>query len=158
MTTTPIALTRANTILYCQNWEETVHFYRQLLCFPVAFENDWFVEFHLVGSNYLSIAQAARATIAAVAGQGVTLTWQVEDLEGVERFLHSQGIATTPIRRKWNARVLYCYDPEGHRLEFWANHIGQSAAPEEGVRRRSRPAQPDSSGFGCQPGDSSPGG
>lgn len=124
MTPPPITLTRANTILYCHYWEETVHFYRELLGLPIAFENDWFVEFHLIGQNYLSIANAARATISAVAGQGVTLTWQVDDLEGVRDVLQARGIAVTPIRWKWNARVLYCRDPEGHRLEFWANHIG----------------------------------
>ncbi|MCA9950615.1 MAG: VOC family protein [Anaerolineales bacterium] len=30
----------------------------------------------------------------------------------------AQAIETTPIRDKWGARVFYCFDPEGHRIEF----------------------------------------
>ena len=56
--------TRANTILYCRNWAATVAFYRRL-AFPVGFENDWFVEFHLSGDAYLSVAAAGRASVAA---------------------------------------------------------------------------------------------
>ena len=57
--------TRANTILYCHNWAATVAFYCRL-AFPVIFENGWFVEFHLSGDAYLSIADAIRASVAAV--------------------------------------------------------------------------------------------
>jgi catechol 2,3-dioxygenase-like lactoylglutathione lyase family enzyme len=112
---------RANTILYCRNWAATVAFYRDTLGLPVSFENDWFVEFHLVDSAYLSIAAAERSSIAAVAGQGITLAWQVNDLEDVHGQLQVQGVTVTPIRRRWGARVFYCHDPEGHRLEFWSN-------------------------------------
>ena len=71
------ALLRANTILYCRAWAATVAFYRHLLGLPVGFENDWFVEFRLNDGAYLSIADARRASIAAVAGQGITLAWQI---------------------------------------------------------------------------------
>ena len=126
MTPPPITLTRTNTILYCSHWQETVDFYRRLLRFPVAFENKWFVEFQLMDHSYLSIVDAARATIASVAGQGITLTWQVADLEGVHSYLQAQGIAATQIQHIWRSRVFYCHDPEGHRLEFWAQ---ETAAP-----------------------------
>lgn len=127
MTKLPIVITRANTVLYCRNWAETIRFYRHQLCLPVAFENAWFVEFQLSEDAFLSIADAARASIASVAGQGITLTLQVDDLEKVREHLLSQGILVTPIRRKWNSRVFYCHDPEGHRLEFWANDLHPSA-------------------------------
>lgn len=115
-----VTLKRSNTILYCRYWMETVHFYKNQLCFPVAFENDWFVEFQLTSTSYLSIANAARATIADVKGQGVTLTWEVTDIEKAKVNLEMQDIVTTPIRHKWGALSFYCSDPEGHRLEFWA--------------------------------------
>jgi catechol 2,3-dioxygenase-like lactoylglutathione lyase family enzyme len=114
---------RTNTILYCRHWMETVNFYKRILCLPVAFENDWFVEFQLTDNSFLSIANSARSTISDVQGQGVTLTWEVMDLEKAKENLETQGIVTTPLQRKWNARVFYCQDPEGHRLEFWANDI-----------------------------------
>ena len=118
-------LQRTNMILYCCHWMETVRFYREQLCFPVAFVNDWFVEFQLSDVSFLSIANSARATIADVQGQGVTLTWEVTDLEEAKEHLEMQGVATTPIRRKWGALAFYCTDPEGHRLEFWAKANGK---------------------------------
>lgn len=119
MTNFWVTLKRSNTILYCRYWIETVHFYKNQLCFPVAFENDWFVEFQLTNTSFLSIADSARATITDVNGQGVTLTWEVADIEKTKAHLEMQDIATTQIRRRWGAWSFYCSDPEGHRLEFW---------------------------------------
>jgi catechol 2,3-dioxygenase-like lactoylglutathione lyase family enzyme len=115
---------RTNTILYCLNFTETVQFYKVQLGLPVTFANDWFVEFQLAGSSFLSIANAARATVSAVEGQGVTLALQVEDVCEVRDDLQSRGIQTTPLQHKWGGKVMYCLDPEGHRLEFWQADIG----------------------------------
>jgi catechol-2,3-dioxygenase len=115
-----IPLIRTNTILYCQRWTETVQFYKNVINLPVSFENDWFIEFQLTETSYLSIANSARASINDVQGQGVTLTWQVTDLAQVKARLDRQAVTTTPIKEKWSAQVFYCHDPEGHRLEFWA--------------------------------------
>lgn len=119
MTNPIFTLQRSNTILYCRHWRETVHFYKKQLCFPVAFENDWFIEFQLTDTSFLSIANSTRATISDVQGQGVTITWEVMDLENAKEHLEIQGVTTTPIQRKWGALAFYCTDPEGHRLEFW---------------------------------------
>ena len=124
MAISQIALQRTNTILYCRRWLETVHFYKNQMGLPVVFENDWFVEFRLTDTSFLSIADSARATISDVQGQGMTLTWQVTSLASIKAYLKAQGIATTPVQRKWNALVFYCTDPEGHRLEFWTNEDG----------------------------------
>ena len=115
-----LRIQRTNTILYCRTWQPTVHFYREQLGLPVAFENEWFVEFGLTEDSFLSVADAGRATIASVGGQGITVTLQVPDVEGVKDILDEQGVETTPIRHKWGGAVLYCHDPEGHRLEFWS--------------------------------------
>lgn len=126
-----ITLQRSNTILYCRHWMETVHFYKKQLGLPVAFENDWFVEFQLTDTSFLSIANSTRATISDVQGQGVTLTWQVMDLEKTREQLEMRGIATTPIQRKWGALACYCHAPEGHRLEFWAKANKQGSRLDE---------------------------
>lgn len=112
-------LDRANLILYCRHWQDTVDFYRRHLGLPVAFENDWFVEFQLTPDAFLSIADSRRASIRDVHGQGITLTLRVADVDATQAALQDRGIESTPIRRKWDALVFYCYDPEGHRLEFW---------------------------------------
>jgi len=119
-----LQLRRTNTILYCQNWESTAAFYRDKLGLPVTFVNDWFVEFALyegvdTGGAHLSIADAARASIGAVSGQGITLAWQVDDLPAVREQLEAVGVAVTPIKLRWGASVCYCRDPEGHRIELW---------------------------------------
>lgn len=114
-----IAPRRTNTILYCRLWHDTIHFYRDQLALPVVFANDWFVEFALTGTSFLSIANAARATVDAVQGQGITLTWQVGDVAAARAALTARGIAVTPIQPKWGSQVCYCTDPEGHRLELW---------------------------------------
>jgi catechol 2,3-dioxygenase-like lactoylglutathione lyase family enzyme len=87
----------------------------------VEFHNDWFVEFRLTSSSFLSIADAARATIGAVAGQGVTLTWMVPDPAATRAVLQERGIEVTQIETRWGANVFYCHDPEGHRIEIWSN-------------------------------------
>ncbi|MEZ6093443.1 MAG: DUF542 domain-containing protein [Pirellulaceae bacterium] len=110
---------RTNTILYCERWLETVQFYREAIGFPVSFKNDWFVEFKISDSSFLSIANAARATIEPVCGQGVTLSWQVEDLPQIRSKLQTRDVLTTEIKPKWNAHVFYFRDPEGHRIELW---------------------------------------
>ena len=131
MTNTLLSLQRSNTILYCRHWIETVRFYKKQMCLQAAFENDWFVEFQLTDTSFLSIANSARATIPDVRGQGITLAWEVRNLEQVKERLEMQEISTTPIQRRWNALVFYCYDPEGHRLEFWANENGNGSSHDE---------------------------
>ena len=116
-----LSIERTNTVLYCERWLETVAFYRTVLGLRVAFENDWFVEFQLAGSSFLSIADASRATIGAVDGQGVTLTWQVPMIVETRTLLESSGVDVTEIKSRWGADVFYCHDPEGHRIELWSD-------------------------------------
>lgn len=85
---------RTNTILYCRNWEAAVRFYRNILDFEINHKTEWFVEFHLVGDTYLSIADASRASIKSAAGDGITLSWQVQDVEFAHRRLQQLGVLT----------------------------------------------------------------
>lgn len=110
---------RTNTILYCQRWTNTVAFYRDILKFSITHQNDWFVEFRLTSQSYLSVANADRATIDSVEGQGMTLAWQVDDIHGLHADLQKQDVTVTAIQEKWGAHVFYIHDPEGHRIEFW---------------------------------------
>ncbi|MCB0192422.1 MAG: VOC family protein [Anaerolineae bacterium] len=116
-----LQLKTTNTILYCRKWAETVDFYRTLLELPVTFESDWFVEFQLSDTAHISIADERRAGIKSSGGQGVTLTMQVEDIQTIWEWLHSQGINVGPIKsHRWGAKVFYFFDPEGYRLEIWS--------------------------------------
>lgn len=121
MKNSSLHFTTTNTILYCRQWQATVTFYRDLLKLSVTFASDWFVEFALTETARLSVADEQRATIKSNAGAGITLTFQVQDLQATWQWLHNQGGAPGPVRRHaWGAQVFYLKDPEGHRLEFWS--------------------------------------
>ena len=110
---------RSNIILYCKQWEKTVHFYEHTLGFKVEFRSDWFVEFHIHAGSYLSVADETRSKINSVAGDGITLTWRVDNLQAVHASLVQGDVSITDIQEKWGAQVCYMHDPEGHRIELW---------------------------------------
>lgn len=110
----------SNTILYCRRWAETVDFYGRVLGLPVSVEKDWFVEFQLTERSFVSIADARRSRIESAAGQGVTLTLQVNDIHAVRAELEEAGVGPGPVKlHPWGALGFFCRDPEGYRIEFW---------------------------------------
>jgi len=110
---------RTNTILYCSEWDATVAFYREIFRFRITHQTPWFVEFQLSESAFLSIADAQHTSIESVAGQGITLSWQTDDVQHMHETLQQAGVAVTDIKKKWNANLFYLRDPEGHRIELW---------------------------------------
>jgi len=97
-----------------------VGFYRDKLKLPVHHEREWFVEFHLTKAAYLSIADASLTSVKSADGDGVTVSWQVDDIELTHGWLHGLGIDTSEIKTIWDARSFFFFDPEGHRIEIWA--------------------------------------
>ena len=119
--TLPSAVNRANTILYARRWEESVAFYRDRLGFAVAFRNDWFVEFRLTPTAYLSVADQSRTTMASGDGKGITLSFRIDDLQAAHRAFTKDRLEPTAIRTQvMGADVFYLTDPEGNRIEFWS--------------------------------------
>ncbi len=110
---------RINTILNCRNWDAMERFYRDVLNFVIHHQTDWFIEFQIVGDSYLSIANAAYASIQSADGNGITLSWQVEDVESAYNMLNELGVKTSLIKNIWGAKAFYFFDPEGHRVELW---------------------------------------
>ena len=111
---------RINTILYCQNWDDTVKFYRDVLKLIVNHKAQWLIEFQVIDITFLSIANAASTSIQSSKGSGITLSFQVENVDAVQRQLSEIGIETGPIKSIWGARAFYIFDPEGHRIELWS--------------------------------------
>ncbi|MEX1037405.1 MAG: VOC family protein, partial [Acidimicrobiia bacterium] len=72
-----------------------------------------------VGPGFLSIADAARATVGQTRGQGVTLSWKVDDVDTARRDLQAKGIDVSAVKRRWGAPAIDFHDPEGHRVELW---------------------------------------
>ena len=53
-------------------------------------------------------------------GKGITLSWQVDELEGLRDYLVNNGVRVTEIKsHSWRAPWFYAWDPEGTRIEFW---------------------------------------
>ena len=112
-----------NTIVYCRKWKETVAFYETRLKFQATVALEWFVEFKLNETARLSVADAARTSMESCEGKGITLTMEVDDIESTHVYLEKAGINPPAIRdHAWGARVIYIYDPEGNRLEFWSQN------------------------------------
>ena len=111
---------RSNTILYVDRWRDVVAFYRDGLGLAIEFENDWFVEFSVGPASFVSVADAARASIRPGHGAGLTLSWQVADVRAVRADLIERGIDVGEVGRRWGAVVFDVLDPSGNRLEFWS--------------------------------------
>jgi catechol 2,3-dioxygenase-like lactoylglutathione lyase family enzyme len=118
-----------NTILYCERWDETIRFYRDLLKLPIDHETDWFVGFQITSQAFLSVAHAERTTLRSAQGDGVTLSLRVKDVDSVHRAFTGLGLEPGDIRTVWGARAFYLHDPEGHRIEVWAH--GTTHSPDE---------------------------
>ncbi|WP_319522006.1 VOC family protein [uncultured Desulfosarcina sp.] len=119
--TLPSAVNRANTILYAKRWKASVAFYRDCLGLEVVFRNDWFVEFRLTPTAYLSVADQSRTTMASGNGKGITLSFRIDDLQAAHRAFIKDGLVPTAIRAQvMGADVFYLTDPEGNRIEFWS--------------------------------------
>ena len=110
-----------NTIIYCKRWSKTREFYSEILGLEERFQkDDWFVEYTLFGGSCLSIADAARCTVKASGGAGLTLSFQVENLLALFVYLMDRQITPTPIRENsWRAPFFFIRDPENTRIEFW---------------------------------------
>lgn len=120
--TSPFSIAEANTILYCARWRETTAFYREVLELPVRMEREWLVELRLREGAYLSLADAGRATMGAIDGRGLTLTWRVADLRACHARLAARGVPVGPIREHpWGATLFRFRDPEGNRVEIWSD-------------------------------------
>ena len=114
------SLIRTNTVLYCKEWEKTVAFYRDQLKLPILFATDWFAEFGLNEMSRLSIADEKRSSIKGCSGKGVTIAFEVNDIEAARECSVNAGLIPTPLKsHPWDARVFYIHDPEGHRIEIW---------------------------------------
>lgn len=111
---------RVNTILYCQLWQQTVAFYRDVLGLRVGMSNHWFVEFELNEAARLSVADQRQATIKSNEGRGITLSLMVHELEQRHAQLVAVGQSCSDIKPLWGGRVFYLNDPEGNRIELWS--------------------------------------
>ncbi|MFN3256409.1 MAG: VOC family protein [Ilumatobacter sp.] len=116
----PVRVVASNTILYTDRWSEVTAFYRTGLGLRPTMERDWFIEFELYAGVHVSVADASRASIVSGDGAGLTLSWRVPDSLACRRQLVQNGVAVSPIQKRWGAPGFFVTDPAGNRIEFWS--------------------------------------
>lgn len=110
---------RANTILYCHRWKESVAFYKEVLGLRPTVQREWFVEFQLSNHAYISVADDRRTSVKSSAGTGVTVSIAVENVQAARDQIASRGGTPEKVRSVWGSKAFFVYDPEGYRIEFW---------------------------------------
>ncbi|HUN23770.1 MAG TPA: VOC family protein [Anaerolineales bacterium] len=116
-----------NTLLYVENFAECLQFYRTLLqCEPRA-HRTWMVEF-LLGERYATLAGSALSLLDVAHSRqkasrlgGLTLVWQVADIQAQVQRLRLAGIVVPEpqLNAKWQALSVFFADPDGNRVELW---------------------------------------
>ena len=114
-------------ILYVNDFEKTMHFYKDILGLPVKMQQDTYVEFD-TGATTLSIntRQSIKEEIglnvpeASVSTQTFEIGFVVDDVPATIDKLRGQGvpIIKEPVTKPWGQTVAYAADPDGHYIEI----------------------------------------
>jgi catechol 2,3-dioxygenase-like lactoylglutathione lyase family enzyme len=100
--------------------DRSVAFYRDLLQQePDFYKPSVYAEFRLLGMK-LGIfcpKEANRGEFSDSRGSGISICWEVEDLDEAIAHLHQLGYPPKdPIYQASHGREIYAYDPDGNRL------------------------------------------
>lgn len=110
-----------HTVLYCRKWTECIAFYRDILGFPVVFENDLFVELETAQGARIGLLDAARSSRGKESPAGFLLSFRVADIQRAHDLLCARlPNLPKPARHPWGALLFEFQDPDGRRLEFWS--------------------------------------
>lgn len=110
-----------HTVLYCRKWQECIAFYRDVLGFPVVFENDLFVELETAPGARIGLLDAARSRRRNEAPAGFLLSFRVEDIHSTHDLLSARlSNLPKPARHPWGALLFELQDPDGRTVEFWS--------------------------------------
>ena len=72
-------------------------------------------------TSSLSLADESKTSIESNEGKGITLTFEVDDIQNTHSQLVRMGLENLNIKdHPWGAQDIHIYDPEGNRVEFWA--------------------------------------
>ncbi|GLF84293.1 VOC family protein [Bacillus safensis] len=115
------------TILYVNDVEASIHFYQQVLGFPIKLRVESYVEFD-TGDVTLSInsrqdvkeALGLPVPDANQASQTFEIGFVVDDVEQTIASMKEKGISIIkePAKKPWGQTVAYVSDPDGHFIEI----------------------------------------
>lgn len=114
-------------ILYVNDFEKSMHFYRDILGLAVKMQHDTYVEFD-TGATTLSIntRESVKEIIGldmpngSVSSQTFELGFVVENVEATIETLRQQSVTIIkePVTKPWGQTVAYVADPDGHYIEI----------------------------------------
>ncbi|MBT2263066.1 VOC family protein [Bacillus safensis] len=115
------------TILYVNDVEASIHFYQQVLGFPIKLRVESYVEFD-TGDVTLSInsrqdvkeALGLPVPDANQASQTFEIGFVVDDVEQTIASMMEKGVSIIkePAKKPWGQTVAYVSDPDGHFIEI----------------------------------------
>ena len=115
-------------VLFVQDLERCVAFYRDTVGLEVVFSDPVSVAFKMEGQDFLLLEVAAAAEMVGEealgqhkgAGHEVLLCADVEDVDAAYETLTAKGIAfiRPPKDQAWGLRTAYFADPQGHLWEL----------------------------------------
>lgn len=114
-------------ILYVNDFQKSMDFYKEILGLPIKMQQGTYVEFE-TGATILSIN--TRESVKELTGlnvpdrSGATQTFEVgfvvEDVAVTIETLRQKGvpIVKEPVTKPWGQTVAYASDPDGHYIEI----------------------------------------
>lgn len=116
-------------VVFVQDLEKCLTFYRDTLGFPITFSDDVSVGFKLGDQDFLILQSSAAAKMVGEAalfpangvGSRVLLCVGVDDVDAVYNALLAKGIhaVNPPKDQPWGRRTAYIADPEGNLWELF---------------------------------------
>ncbi|MFD2445439.1 VOC family protein [Bacillus sp. CGMCC 1.16607] len=120
-------LTMKYVILYVNDFEKTMEFYKDILGLPLKMQADTYVEFD-TGATVLSIN--TRESVKEITGLSVSegvsssqsfeVGFVVKNVEATIEDLRQKGVSIIkePVTKPWGQTVAYVADPDGHFIEI----------------------------------------
>src|SRR5260221_5923609 len=116
-------------VLFVQDLDKCMMFYRDQLGFPVTFSDDNSFAFRLENQDFVLLKLSAAANMVGEealslhneAGHRVLLCVGVEDVDAVYKAFTAKGVAFVkpPISRPWGRRTAYFSEPEARLWDTW---------------------------------------
>ena len=110
-----------HTILYCRKWRECTSFYRDVLGFPVVFDNNILTELEPAPNVRIGLMDVSRTKRTVTAPGTIVLSFRVANVEKAYDLLREKckGAVEQKDHRS-GAQVVELKDPEGRMIEFWS--------------------------------------
>lgn len=119
-------------------WQESVQFYRDVLCFPLVFLDEQFgwAEFDLGSARFgLERCRTDDPESQDLVGRFVGISIEVDDIAGLHEELSLRGVEFLgpPARQPWGGVLAHFKDPDGNVVSLLSRDL-QSPSGRESKR------------------------